>query len=128
MTANEPTAPRRPRRWPFVLLLVVSLVWLGLVAGAAAGAAWLVPRDSGLAGGAMVLGYGVLGAAAGALLAGLLGWKVPHRALRTLTLVCALAALAVAGLAAWRMRDMRAEQQAELGIDLPPPAGSRIDS
>ncbi len=100
------------RRWPFVLLLLGSLAWLGLVAGTALGAAWLVPEGSGLAGPAVALGYGVVGTAGGLVLGGVLGWKASIGALRAAAMAAVLLALLAAGLLAWRI----AAVQADAGI------------
>jgi hypothetical protein len=95
--------PRPRRRWPFVLLLLASLAWLGLVAGTAVGAAWFVPEGSGLAGPAIALGYGVLGVLAGVALGAVLGWKAGHGLLRVATTVAVVLALLAAGVAVWRI-------------------------
>lgn len=53
----------------------MSLLWIGLVAGMMIGGRYFVPAGSGLAGPAIALGYGVAGAAIGAVLAALLIWR-----------------------------------------------------
>jgi len=128
--SSASSTPRPRRRWPFVLLLLGSLAWLGLVAGTAAGAAWFVPEGSGLAGPAIALGYGVLGVAAGLALGGLLGWKAGHGLLRATTAVAAVLALLTVGLIGWRIVAAQAERRAAAGMDvpLPPAAGFRLES
>jgi hypothetical protein len=101
--STVPPGPRPRRRWPFVLLLLGSLAWLGLLAGVAAGATWWVPEGSGLAGPAIALGYGVLGAAAALVLGAALGWKAPHGLLRVVTAVTVALALLAAGWIGWRI-------------------------
>jgi hypothetical protein len=114
------------RRWPLVLLLLPSLAWLGLVAGTAAGAAWFVPEGSGLAGPAIALGYGALGAGVGIALAAVLGWRAGHGLLRTAAAVAVVLALLAAGLVGWRIVATTAARSA--GVLLPPPAGFRLES
>ncbi len=118
------------RRWPLVVLLLCDFAWLGLVISSAAGARWWVPKDSGLAGSVIVLGYGVLGAGIGLTLAGLLGWKAPDQLLRPVTWTTTAVALAVAGWLVLRLFTAEAERRAEAGLDvpLPPPAGFLIES
>ena len=122
------TAPRR--RWPFILLIVASFAWLGLVTGTAAGAAWFVPEGSGLAGPAIALGYGVLGLLAGLALGAVLGWKAGHGLLRASAAVAVVLALLTVGAVVWRIVAAENERRAEAGLDvpLPPPAGFRLES
>lgn len=119
-------ATTAPRRWPCIVVLLGSLVWLGLVAGAAAGAAWLVPEGSGLAGPAIALGYGVAGAAAGLVLGAALAWRAGYGLLRASAVVAAVLALVAVGAVAWRAVAAQAERSA--GALLPPPSGFRIES
>ncbi len=118
------TAPHR--RWPFVLPLLASLAWLGLVAGTAAGAARFVPAGSGLAGPAIALGYGVLGLLAGVALGAVLGWKGGHGLLRASAAVAVVLALLTVGAVVWRIVAAQAERSG--GVPLPPPAGFRLES
>lgn len=118
--ATSTTAPRR--RWPFVLLLLASLAWLGLVAGTAVGAAWFIPAGSGPAGPAIALGYGVLGFLLGLALGVVLGWKAGHGALRTATAVAVLLAVLTAGLVVWRIVAAQAERTP--GEPLAPPTAT----
>lgn len=122
--------PRPPRRWPFVVLLLGSFAWLGLVAGTAVGARWFVPEGSGLAGPAIALWYGVLGAVAGLAVGGSLVWKAAHSLLRAAAAVAVGLALLAAGLVVWRFVAAQAERRAKAGMDvpLPPPSGFRIES
>ncbi len=80
--AGSWTASPPPRRAPWIVLLVPCSLWIGFVAGMMIGGRFFVPAGSGLAGPAIALGYGVLGVFAGAVLAGLLAWKLPARPLR----------------------------------------------
>ncbi len=85
-----------PRRALWSVLLVLCSLWLGLVAGMAIGGRLFVPEGSGLAGPAIALGYGAMGALAGAVLSGLLAWKLPVRSLRLAAWIALLlSALAV---------------------------------
>lgn len=56
---NNPTTTQPKRLLGFAF--VVLLAFVGLVIGSMLGGLFFVPEGSGLAGGAMVLGYGVLG-------------------------------------------------------------------
>lgn len=129
-STSTPPEPRPRRRWPFVLLLLGSLLWIGLTAGTAVGAKWFVPADSGLAGPAIALGYGVLGAVAGLVLGAVLAWKAPHGLLRAASAVAGALAAVLAGLVIWRVVTLEAQRRAQAGMDvpLPPPAGFRIES
>lgn len=130
MCETAPIMPPSRRRWPFVLLLLASLAWLGLVTGTAAGAAWFVPEGSGLAGPAIVLGYGVLGLLVGVALGGVLGWRARLGLLRTAAAVAVVLALLAVGLVVWRIVAAEAERRSAAGLDvsLPPPAGFRLES
>jgi hypothetical protein len=118
------------RRWPFVLLLLASLAWLGLVAGTAAGAAWFVPDRSGFVGPAIALGYGIQGLAAGVALGVVLAWRAGHGLLRVATAVAVVLALLSAGLIVRWIVAAGAERRAAAGWyePLPPPAGFRLES
>jgi hypothetical protein len=108
----------------------VSLAWLGLVAGTAAGGAWFVPEGSGLVGPAIALGYGVLGLLAGWPSEAILGWRAGHGLFRAATAVAVVLALLSAELVVWRIVAAEAERRAAAGLDvpLPPPAGFRLES
>ena len=81
-------APGPSRRW-WGVLLVISFLWLGLLAGMALGARFFVPAGSGMAGPATALYYGLEGAVVCGLLSGLVIRKLEARQLRFLALVCA---------------------------------------
>ena len=106
--AAQPSSPRR-RRAPWLALLVLCSFWVGLVAGTAMGAWFFVPAGSGLAGPAIALGYGVGGGLASAVLAGVLGRRLPTRLLRR----SAMVALTLAGLAALAVGYRLVSQPAE---------------
>lgn len=92
---SRPAAPR-PRRALWTTLLVLGSFWIGLVAGTLVGGLFLVPVGSGLAGPAIALGYGIAAAVASAVVAGIVGRRLPPRVLRRATAaVGALAAVAV---------------------------------
>lgn len=78
------------------MLLVLCSLWIGLVAGMAIGGLFFVPAGSGLAGPAIALGYGAMGAIAGLALAIVLALKLPVRPLRVAAVIAlVLSALAV---------------------------------
>ena len=83
------------------ILFFLCLVFVGLVAGALIGSPF-VPKDAGLAGGAIVLGYGVLGAVAAVLLGALAVWKMGEAAFRRTFLLVGLLAVAAVGWLAYR--------------------------
>jgi formate-dependent nitrite reductase membrane component NrfD len=90
-----PASPRQ-RRALWTTLLVLCSFWIGLVAGTVLGGLFFVPAGSGLAGPAIALGYGVAAALAGAIVAGIVGRRLPPRVLRrTTAVVGAVAAVAV---------------------------------
>lgn len=112
--APHPPTDLRPRpRWPLVLVVLASSCWLGLVIGAAVSAKWLVPAGSGLAGPAMVLGYGCVGAIAALLLAGALAWKASYGVLRAAALGVLALALVAAVLVGWRVAEVTRDGEAQ---------------
>lgn len=108
--------PRR-RRAPWIALLVLCSFWIGLVAGTAIGAQFFVPADSGLAGPAIALGYGAMGALAAALLAGVLARRLPPRSLRRSAVVALLLAVLAALVVGYRFVTQQAERRAHAGLD-----------
>lgn len=105
--ADSSAASPSPRRTLWTVLLILSLLWLGFVAGMVIAGRFFVPAGSGLAGPAIALGYGVSGAVAGAVLAGLFAWKLPARPLRLLTMAAILlSALTIAFIAFRVARDV----------------------
>ena len=99
MTNATPT-PERRAGW--VLLLAVSLLWTGLGTGMAIGSAYFVPESSGLAGPAIAFGYGMLGAAAGAILAGVLAVAGSTATVRMSAKIAVVPAILLAGFVAYR--------------------------
>jgi hypothetical protein len=119
----------QPRRAPWGVLFILCMLWIGLAAGTAIGARF-VPPGSGLAGPAIALGYGVLGAVMTGLLAGLLTARLPARRLRAAAAASALLAVLILGWTGWAMIAQLAERRAESGLDrpLPPPSPFRIEA
>ena len=74
-------------------ILVASLAAVGMCAGAFLGATYLVPKGSGLAGGAMVLGYAALGIAVCAIVGLVVASQLEGRALRNVTLAIGIPVL-----------------------------------
>ncbi len=101
-------------------MLAASLAVVGLAAGTALGARFFVPEGSGLAGPAIALGYGLVGAVLGLLAAGLLAWKAPPAILRRAALAALLLALGTIALVTWRAVGL---QRQSAGQDRPPAAG-----
>ncbi len=122
----QPSSPRR-RRAPWIALLVLCSFWIGLVAGTAVGARFFVPADSGLAGPAIALGYGVVGALAAAVLAGVLGRRLPPRSLRRSAVVALLLAVLAALAVGYRFVAQQAERRAHAGLDAAKPQHSGLD-
>jgi len=81
----------RTRRLLYGLLLAVGAGMCAFMLGALVASRCCVPAGSGLAGPAIVFGYGVIAAVISALLAGLLAWSLPPRILHLLSLVVGLA-------------------------------------
>jgi hypothetical protein len=109
-------------RKAWATLLVLAAILPGFVLGAWLGAQFLVPRDAGLAGGAMVFWYGALGVLAALVGALLLLRTLPASRLRLAALLMTGIALA---LSAWlalvftRHGDERAEQRRQTMAMLP---------
>lgn len=88
------------------LVLSLGLALVGFVAGAAAAALWWIPEDAGLAGGAMALAYGLMGAAVGLLASTVLARILPLPALRRVALAALLVTVGAAaflGYRGWRV-------------------------
>ncbi|MFQ5569122.1 MAG: hypothetical protein ACE5G0_05575 [Rhodothermales bacterium] len=109
------------------------LCLLGFLLGAFIGGMLLVPKGSGLAGGAMVLGYGVVGFVAALVLGVILAIKLsPPRLIRALYLALAGVLLAVV-LLFFRYRSMQRaredrdrQEQERLPVDRQPDGGVRL--
>lgn len=68
-------------------MFVLALAVIGFVLGAYIGSSCCVPAGAGLAGGAMVVGYGVIGSMVAVIVAVVIARKLPARQLRIVTLV-----------------------------------------
>ena len=105
----------KAKRWLWGVLITTLLLVTGLAAGLYWGAS-VTPKGSGLAGPAIVLGYGFLTAAAAALVGVFLSVRTSIYKLGRAAAICgALAAVAVALLATFAIR-----RQAERGVQLAP--------
>lgn len=82
-----------------------------------------VPPGSGLAGPAIALGYGVIGAALAGVLAGLFAWKAPVTLLRRCGIGLGSLALLFVAYGVWRFVTERSEERTEMGLDVPLPTG-----
>jgi hypothetical protein len=92
------------------VLLALALGFLGLATGTTLAGAWLVPEGSGLAGPAVALAYGLLGAVA-ALTAGVIaGIKASLRTLRAATTAAAVGSVIVFALLTWSFLTARADR------------------
>jgi uncharacterized protein YneF (UPF0154 family) len=126
-----PTASPRQRRALWVTLLVLCSFWVGLVAGTFLGALFFVPAGSGLAGPAIALGYGIAGALAAAVLAGVLGRRLPTRTLRRAAAVAGVLAVAAVLLVGYLFVRQQAERRAQAAppeqvCGLDPRCGARL--
>jgi len=100
MSAMPADVARLARRlWSAVL--VSNTLWIGFVAGAAVGSRF-VPRDPALAGGAMVLWYGLGGACAAAAAAALAIRTLAPRHVRTTAILALVVAATLASYIAYR--------------------------
>lgn len=118
--------PRPPSRIVWALFVTFFLAVVGLIAGTAVGSRF-VPAGSGLAGPAIALGYGVVGAVPAGLLGGLLGWKAPVPLLRRCGIGLGGLALICVGLGVWRFTTERSERRFEMGLDTALPPGVNFE-
>jgi len=104
---------RFTRIW-IVLLLVPSLLVIGFMLGTMIGAKCCVPQGSGLAGPAIVLGYGVLGAGLALLTGILLAIKLPTAWLLGITLPAGIIGAVLAGILIKVVLDSNAKREEHL--------------
>lgn len=90
---KQPTTPR-PNRLAWGSLLVISLGLMGIIAGAFLGARFFIPDNAGLAGGAMVLWYGILGSLVGIAAGAALARWLPRPWLPRSAIACGIGGLA----------------------------------
>ncbi|MCA9408233.1 MAG: hypothetical protein KC733_06060 [Candidatus Omnitrophica bacterium] len=90
------------------LILVISWIVIGFIAGAYTGGHYLMPVDSGLAAGAMGIGYGVLGAV---LLGGIVIVLIPKVSLRALQISAVFSFLTAAVLMVFISVQMKNNQR-----------------
>lgn len=105
---------KKSTRLLLAIAFVLSAIVCSLVAGAYIGGRCCVPAGSGLAGGAIALGYGVLGAGIGAVIAIVLARSLPDRWLVGITLPVLPCAIVLAGITAKLILNSSEEQQAHL--------------
>jgi hypothetical protein len=84
------------------IILVLSMTLVGLALGAWIGAQFFVSKSDGLAGGVMVLWYGVLGAIALLVISIILGGKFQGNLLSTAAIIFALLAVAIYGIVVFK--------------------------
>ena len=111
-----------PSRIGWALLVIFCLLIVGLTAGTAVGSRF-VPPGSGLAGPAIALGYGVIGALLAGVLGGLLSWKAPVSVLRGCGIGLGSLVLLLVAFGVWRFAAERSERRTELGLDVALPPG-----
>lgn len=122
MTGAAPDSPRDTTRKAWAVLLVLASLLPGFALGAWLGAQFLVPRNAGLAGGAMVLWYGLLGLLAAVIVTLLLVRFLASSRLRSSALLMAVVSLC---LLVWlvpkiaRVGDENAEQRRQAMAKLP---------
>ena len=104
---------RRRRIILGVVFVFFMLVW-GFVAGAYVGGRFFVPRGSGLAGPAIVLGYGVMGAGLAGVIGGLLAYFLPPKWVLGAALPVTIAGVIFTIIFTNIYLDAEAEQQAYL--------------
>lgn len=96
---SEITGIKRPR-WGYGILFSLMLAPVGMLVAAYGGARFLVPADAGMAAGAMVLLYGILGLVAGIVSGAVLAVFLPDGWLRRMALVTLVAGLGAFGIMA----------------------------
>lgn len=89
------------------VLLALGLTTLGFALGGTLAGAFLVPRDAGLAGGALVALWGMGGAGAGFVAGIVLARRLGKSTLPRVTLVVVLLAVASLALLGWRAVERR---------------------
>ena len=104
----------KTKRFLIGLVFVLSIMVIGLVLGMLIAGRCCVPADSGLAGGAIVVGYGVLSAGVGGLIALALAIYLPERWLVGSTVGLALVGTVLGGILGKVYLDARAETAAHL--------------
>ena len=87
------------------------------MAGTATGARFFVPAGIGLVGSAMALGFGVMGALAAAVVAGVLARRLPPRSLRRSAVVALLFAVLAALAVGYGFVTQQAERRAQADLD-----------
>jgi hypothetical protein len=109
--APAPDAPATPRKALWGTLLALAAAWLGLLAGTAVGASFFVPAGSGLAGPAIALGYGVLGAALAAVVGAVVAWRGSPRLVRAAAAAGVVLGLLSAVALGWRVWSLEQEHR-----------------
>ena len=107
----------------FNTLFVISIILAGFLLGAFISAQYLVPKNSGLAGPFMVLGYGIVGAFSGLGVGLLLRYKLPpsiYGRLRLPMIVVGLACAIFIIHGVLKVQDDSRQQKSDLITALPP--------
>lgn len=109
------------------VLLAVTLALPGLIVGAAVGAVFFVPAGSGLAGPAIALGYGLVGALLAVASAAALGRWLPLQALRWTLAGSTIVAFLGLCLVAYRFHEVRQEASRQHAATTPSPLQRAYD-
>lgn len=96
------------------VLFVLGAAVCGFAVGAWLGARYFVPPGSGLAGPAIVIGYGVFGAGAGVLAALVACWRLADRAFQFVAFPILIAGIVLGGLATYAVQRAGDAQDAYL--------------
>jgi hypothetical protein len=96
--------------------LAVALVWGSGIVGLFVGGVSVTP-GAGLAGGAIVLGYGVIGAGVGLVVGAFLAWTVPAARLRTVVVLALLLAVGSTAAMVFRGRQARASRESRAAAE-----------
>lgn len=108
---------------PWTVLIIVAAIPIGFMVGAWLGARLLVPDDAGLAGGAMVFWFGVLGSVLGLVGGGVFARRADGARLRKVALITAVLAAGMLALMTWILVEQqrgRDTQRQQAKTRLPP--------
>jgi uncharacterized membrane protein YhaH (DUF805 family) len=93
-------ATRQPRKATWIALLIPCALIIGLLAGMLVGA--MFAHDDGLAGGATVLFYGIVGLVVGAVMIAVLARRLSATNIKVVSIGALVVSTALIGLVAWQ--------------------------